>query len=237
MNWLDNKISTTKDFPDYIHKLYENGGAVTFVNPFSYYIVESNYHYDSCFDAIYIDGSSLVYAHNLLFKDSVKRRSFDFSSIATDVFNFSIKHNLSVAIVGATHDELLAAKINLNKIYPNLDVCYSRDGYFSSESDVLKTIKEIDSSSADILIVGMGTPYQEDFLVSYFKETSSRIMAFTCGGFLSQTSIREDYYHPLIKKLGLRWLQRAVFNKHVRRRLIFDYPKFFLKYFCKAFKK
>jgi N-acetylglucosaminyldiphosphoundecaprenol N-acetyl-beta-D-mannosaminyltransferase len=75
----------------------------------------------------------------------------------------------------------------------------------------------------------MGTPYQEDFALLAKKFLKSSFI-ITCGGFLTQTSIRPDYYSPLVKRLGLRWLQRAIYHKHVRRRLIVDYPKFMIRY-------
>ena len=76
----------------------------------------------------------------------------------------------------------------------------------------------------------MGTPYQERFSVSLKKLLTSPATIITCGGFLTQTSIKADYYHPLIKKLGLRWLQRMVMHKHVRDRVLKKYPKFIFYY-------
>ncbi len=75
----------------------------------------------------------------------------------------------------------------------------------------------------------MGTPLQEEFLIRIKKAINIKIL-ITCGGFLTQTSMFGDYYHPIIKKLGLRWLQRAILHKHVRDRLIKVYPEFLLSY-------
>lgn len=76
----------------------------------------------------------------------------------------------------------------------------------------------------------MGTPYQENFAQIIKSLNDKGIVVLTCGGFLTQTSMRADYYYPLIKKLGLRWLQRIVMHQHVRQRVIKDYPKFLLTY-------
>lgn len=56
----------------------------------------------------------------------------------------------------------------------------------------------------DILIIGMGSPYQEKFAVKIKKENINIPLTFTCGGFLTQTSIKADYYHPLVKKFGFK---------------------------------
>lgn len=79
----------------------------------------------------------------------------------------------------------------------------------------------------------MGSPYQENFSISLKNSFgNSRLkLIITCGGFLTQTSIKTDYYHPIIKKTGLRWLQRMVMHKHVRDKVFSKYPSFILKYF------
>ena len=76
----------------------------------------------------------------------------------------------------------------------------------------------------------MGTPIQDQFIIEAKDSCPNVKLMFTCGGFLTQTSIKSDYYHPLIKKFSLRWLQRMVMHKHVRQRVIKDYPKFLISY-------
>ena len=83
----------------------------------------------------------------------------------------------------------------------------------------------------------MGTPIQEDFAIYCLQNSKFIKKAVTCGGFITQTAIKGDYYHPLIKKLGLRWLQRAYLHKHVRDRLFRVYPKFIFSYLLDIIRK
>ena len=85
----------------------------------------------------------------------------------------------------------------------------------------------------EVVLVGMGTPYQERFSINLKQQLNNPAVIITCGGFLTQTSIKPDYYHPVVKKLGLRWLQRMILHKHVRERVLNKYPKFTVSYLYK----
>lgn len=69
-------------------------------------------------------------------------------------------------------------------------------------------MKEADSvidslvkSRPDVVVVGMGTCSPGDFSIGCRRRLVSPVKIFTCGGFVTQTASKPDYYHPLIKKL------------------------------------
>lgn len=232
MKALDDKISVNQDVSSLLSST-ESGlpRLVSFVNPFSYRVlIESPKIIDSI-DLFYSDGSLLQKLHNIFYpKSKVDRVSFDYSSIAGKVFDFAQKNALKVALVGGTSTEISQAKVNIRACHPSLNVVYSRSGFFDDEKEKGDCCDLIDKFGATILIVGMGTPIQEQFLMEAKLNCPSVKLMFTCGGFLTQTAIKADYYHPIIKKLGLRWLQRVVLHKHVRHRIIKDYPRFLVTY-------
>lgn len=225
---IEKKISSGDVFKKIV-TAHNNKMAISFVNPFSYGILAKNINLVNELDILFSDGALLCTLTNLRRDKKIDRVSFDFSSIAGQVFEFSSQEKLSVALVGASPDEIGATVKYLNNRYPNLDICYSRDGYFTKEQ-FQNVIQELDNKKANILISGMGTPLQEEFIVYAKKHSKEVTLAFTCGGFLTQTSLKGDYYHPIVKKLGLRWLQRCIMHKHVRKRLIKDYPSFIIRY-------
>jgi len=233
---LNNKLKT-KFFLMELIKKNNTTKFITFVNPFSYDIFLKDSKMIKEFDVFFADGALLVKLHNLFNKNKIERVSFDFSSIATDVLNYVNENNTSLAVIGAKEEELKGAISNLKILYPNLNIIYSRNGYFNNESDYRECFEEMKNFKIDILIIGMGSPYQEKFAVRVKKEKLNIPLVFTCGGFLTQTSIKADYYHPLVKKFGLRWLQRAIMHKHVRDRLLKDYPLFVIKYIYNHLKK
>lgn len=225
-NKLEEKILVRKDFKTLLTKKKQ---AISFVNPFSYSILVNLDDIVDEVDAFFSDGSLLCALSNLRRRTKIDRVSFDFSSIADDVFAFATSNKRKVALVGSTQDEVEEAKNYFEEKYPNLEICLARNGYFSV-GDFSKVANELNNSKADIVIAGMGTPLQEQFIIYIRENCLSVNLALTCGGFLTQTSMKGDYYHPMVKKLGLRWIQRCWLHKHVRQRLIKDYPLFVVQY-------
>ncbi|GAB6393523.1 MAG: WecB/TagA/CpsF family glycosyltransferase [Treponematales bacterium] len=202
---------------------------ITFVNTFSYYKLVDSGCPVADIDCFFVDGSFQVRLHNIFHKDKINRASFDFSSLADDFFNYAVTRDLKTAIIAASDAEARAAVANLRNKYPRLRIPYFRNGYFTDEREKQDTADILKSNSIDAVILGMGTPAQEEFAV-YLKNSGVRAYIFTCGGFITQTAKNIDYYSAIAKKGNLRWLQRAIEYKHVRRRLLFDYPKNLLRY-------
>ncbi|EJD6477294.1 WecB/TagA/CpsF family glycosyltransferase [Providencia rettgeri] len=202
---------------------------ITFLNPVSFYGFLESSNKDQ-FDYIFSDGFLLTRLHNIFLPSmKIERVSFDFSSIANDVFSHAKNTKACVLIIGGTECEVQKANDKLLSLYPNLNI-HCRNGYFNSAQERKKFILELNRINPNIIISGMGFPHQENFLIECKQSVSSPFIGFTCGGFISQTALKTDYYHPMIKKLGLRWLQRAYLHKHVRNRLLRDYPTFLFKY-------
>jgi exopolysaccharide biosynthesis WecB/TagA/CpsF family protein len=225
---IEKKIGTKNKFISLLQSSNESI-AVSFVNPFSYQLITKQKKLIDNIDYLFSDGALLCALSNLRRKQKIDRVSFDFSSIADDVFSFASSENKSVALIGGNKAEIQSTAKYIRNRYPELKLSYFRDGYFSEE-EFQSVIHEIDKSNVDIVIAGMGTPLQDEFVVSIKEYSKSAQLSFTCGGFLTQTSLKGDYYHPVIKKLGLRWLQRCIMHKHVRSRLLKDYPIFLLSY-------
>lgn len=216
------KFETFKELEDKLSMPEKSSLIVTFLNPFSYNIYRNKCELFSEF-SLCADGTLLVKYYNLLYKGCINRVSFDFSSIAPVVLRHCEVKQKKVAFIGGAREQIDSAMFNIKKMYPALDVCYSSHGYISGAEQVI--INELKVCKPDIIIVGMGTPLQEEFLLACKKNLDFEF-GFTCGGFISQTAVRADFYHPIVKKLGLRWLQRAYESQHVRKRLVRDYPKF-----------
>ncbi|WBM70852.1 WecB/TagA/CpsF family glycosyltransferase [Buttiauxella sp. WJP83] len=222
------KILSISDYTDVKEKLITEGTSqiVSFVNPFSYYMMKENKYFSSNIDGFFVDGALLCLMHNIFNQKKIKRVSFDFSSIADDFFKFCENNNLIISIVGAKKEELEKSLCVLKKRYPALQLGCCRDGYFCDndiESIAEKTI------NSDVVIIAMGAPRQEKVALAISTLNKSKLV-ITCGGFITQTSIKEDYYGFVVKKTGLRWLQRVLMHKHVRHKVIMTYPKFIIRY-------
>lgn len=197
---------------------------VTFVNPTNYYNLSAKF---SEFDEIYSDGFLLTFLFNRRFRTSITRTSFDFSSIAGEVFQKSADNHLKVAIIGGTKEENFISVKRILARYPNLTVTLNTDGY----RDTHQLIEELQACKSDIIICGMGSPKQEYFLIECKNKLVYSFIGYTCGGFITQTAISDQYYSAFVNYFNLRWLVRMIRHKHVRHKLLRDYPKFLIKWF------
>ncbi|WP_282058819.1 WecB/TagA/CpsF family glycosyltransferase [Lentibacter algarum] len=197
---------------------------ITFTNPTNYFALCGSSHE---FDYIFSDGILLTLLYNKRFNRRTNRVSFDFGGIAHDVFRHAEVQSLSLAIIGATEQENHVAVKRIKEKYRNLNVVHAISGY-KSRKLILEKLK---LQPVDIIICGMGSPLQENFLIECKSILSNNFTGFTCGGFLTQTALSEKYYTDFVNKYHLRWLVRMVRHQHVRDKLFIDYPKFLIKWY------
>ena len=202
----------------------------SFVNPYSYVQLNKRIHRlrleDFC---LYADGLLVVIFERIVRKKSVRRFSFDFSSIADFVLKDAAARGLKVSFVGGTESEISGFRSFISSAYPELDVDRYQSGYFKSNSDRNELLLEL--LNMDVVIVGMGTVLQEKFLLE-LKSLGWVGYGYTCGGFIKQTAEAQGHYYPqFINKLNLRWLYRLVKEpKLLWRRYLLSYPYFVLHY-------
>ena len=82
-------------------------GMVTFLNPYSYLIARSNPQYLDCIDYIAIDGNLLAKLLTFVMR-KIERLSFDFTSMANQVFSSLEKNGGNIYFVGSTSDNIEA---------------------------------------------------------------------------------------------------------------------------------
>lgn len=223
---MKNSLSTI--LPKLSSELVEHNSRInTFLNPFSYLLARKNLELFDKFDHIYIDGIFLVKCLNLFYKTEVKRISFDFTSLANMVFDEAEAKNKTIYFVGSTQNEIEGFINKVIKRY-NLNVLGYRNGYFSVD-EKNKFIKEIIELQPELIICGMGTPYQEDLLLS-LKNAGWKGTGYTCGGFFHQIASTENekYYPEFFDRFNLRWLYRIYDEPKLVKRYFLYYPWFLL---------
>lgn len=208
--------------------------AYSFVNPYSFYCLLDHEEYGDL-DGVFSDGILLTKLLRFKYKANLERLSFDFGSIADEVFAFSEKNKLRVAVIGASSAEILYAIENIKEKYPNLIISFSRHGYclIDNFDSVCSSVLR---NQTDILVLGLGAPLQEKAALM-FKDKNAAKLIFTCGGFLTQTAISTAYYPILINKLNLRWLYRLIKHQHVRNKFFSTYPSFLMRFFLEISSK
>ena len=227
---LIQKIIATN--PCFTEMFEDKGKIYTFLNPVSYLDALNNRGLFSNFDGIFVDGKFLALAVKLFYRNSVKRRSFDMTSIAPELFCYSEVHNKSVYIVAARQNEVERSVSIFKEHYPKLNFAGFRNGYFSGEQEMDSEIRKIVELDPDFVICGMGIVRQERFL-ERLKKAGYKGIAFTCGGFISQTAMNKIIYYPKIfDLLNLRFVYRMIMEKHTRKRYMlatFCFPVKFVR--------
>jgi N-acetylglucosaminyldiphosphoundecaprenol N-acetyl-beta-D-mannosaminyltransferase len=225
---LERVVAIDKKIMQYtnIDTLFVPGGprVITFVNTFSYYQLVDAHCPIEKIDVVFVDGILQVGLHNMFVRRKINRASFDFSSLAHDFFRYVIANRLQIALIGATEAEIRLAVVNIKAAYPDVPISFFRNGYFLTDRERQTLVQTAAAGHIDVMILGMGTPLQEQTAV-FLKERLPHMYVVTCGGFITQTAQGIDHYW---KKW--RWLQRAVEYPHVRKRILYWYPRNVVRY-------
>ncbi len=156
------------------------------------------------FDIVHADGVGVYFASRFLYgKNGLVRR---FSG--SDFYNVLIKNCISRKrrLFFFGHDDQTLHKIKSN--HPDLEVAGLQNGY-EYDDDLL--IHNINSSSAEILICGLGMPRQENWIIQNRGKLNCRVMICTGEGIrvFSGTKLRGPLF---LRNLGLEWFVRFLSN-------------------------
>lgn len=120
------------------------------------------------------------------------------------------KHQKSIYFVGSAPGVAAAAAGRLLEKHPGFSVAGARDGYFQPNEDEA-IAKEIAITQPDILIVAMGMPRQEQFILNTSETIGARI-GIGVGGSLDVHSGSVKRAPMIIQKLKIEWLWRFLLN-------------------------
>lgn len=202
---------------------------VTFVNPLTVHVLNQAPGYAEVlgkFDLIQPDGGLLARHATRVLGFPVARRSFDGNSLAPEVFAHCVTNGLCVGFIGGVDGVASAASGRIQDAF-GMDVKYTRSGFFSAAAEVSTCYDEIISNGVDVVVCGMGAPYQDRFLVG-LKEAGWRGLGFTCGGYLDQVvDSGIEYYPALVNRLNLRAPYRLIREpRRLWRRYLLEYLPF-----------
>lgn len=133
--------------------------------------------------------------------------------------------NLPIAFLGAKEEVINKACENIKNDYPNLNIVFQRNGYFDNENEIISQIK---SANPRILLVGLGSPKQEELIYKLKNTLNGTVMVGIGGSFDVFSGIVKEA--PLIfRKLGIEWLYRTICQPERIKRIFPTLPLFLLK--------
>lgn len=146
---------------------------------------------------------------------------------AKKIIEYCAENSLPIALVGAKQEILDKACDNLKKELPNLDITYSRNGYFN-DSDEKEIIDSLKQKNPKLVLAALGVPKQEIFIRKYMKEFPNTIFIGVGGSFDVWSG--EVKRAPLIfRKAGCEWLWRLIKTPSRFKRMFPTLPLFLFK--------
>ena len=194
---------------------------VGYVNIYNYSIFRKHPEVLRGFAQFTLDGIFLVWVIRLLFGRRIQRRSPDFSSYFTELFDWLDQGGKKVAFIGGSPYDIGVFAERVTALYPGIQVVLAVSGY---EKDDEGVVQKVLACGAEVIVLGMGSPRQELFAL-LLKDRKCHGAILTCGAFISQTATGGGEYYPgWINRLNLRWVYRTFREPVLFRRYFFQYP-------------
>lgn len=169
-------------------------------------------------DIVHADGMPLVVASRFFGSHKLPERVAT-TDLFHDVAKISITENTSFYMLGADQKSLNAAVENVRKLYPGLNLCGARNGYFSQEEED-GVIAEINRVKPDILWVAMGVPREQEFCIRNREKLTNVGLIKTSGGLFDFLSGGRSRAPQWMQTLCLEWFYRMCLEP---RRLFWRY--------------
>lgn len=135
------------------------------------------------------------------------------------------KINLPVSLIGAKPEVLEKASQNLKSEIRNLNICYSKDGYFQDSGRILG---ELAQNAPALVLVALGSPKQEQFIKEARKLLPEAVMIGVGGSFDVWSGIVRRA-PEIYQKLGLEWLYRTAKEPWRLKRIFPTLPRFLFR--------
>lgn len=206
-------IFDDNDYQDVIESSLERGQkkSLFYLNSQVIYEAEKDLDIKKCIlssDYLIADGYSIVWANKKILNKRIEKVVFTYS-----YFNFMrelfIKNNTSLFFLGASKENIEKA-VKLEMVnFPLLKIAGHHHGYFDKNLESDKIIKSINESNAGVLIVGMGCPVAEIWIIENKDKLNPKII-FSVGGFFDFLARDKVVAPKWTYNSGFEWVFRLV---------------------------
>ncbi len=159
-------------------------------------------------DYLIADGYGIVWTYKNIFNTNIQKVVFTYSYF-NFIRDYFIKNNASVFFLGATNSVLEKAVTIEKRNYPNYKIVGFHHGYFNKTTETDRIINIINKSYADVLIVGMGCPISEKWIMEN-KEKLNTILIFSVGGFFDFLGKDKIMAPDWMYNSGFEWVFRLI---------------------------
>jgi N-acetylglucosaminyldiphosphoundecaprenol N-acetyl-beta-D-mannosaminyltransferase len=180
------------------------------------------------FSIVVPDGIAVIYASRLFGPPLSMSNRIGADQFGPELFRLAIANNWRVFLLGASPPAIRAASERVRDQFPDLRVAGMRDGYFLP-GDSQDVIDEINASGADLLLVGMGQPAQEEWIMRHARAIHAPVI-WAVGGYFDHLARRADCYPSIIYRLRLNWAYRLLTEpRRLWKRYLFGFPLYLMR--------
>lgn len=174
------------------------------------------------FNIAHADGFGVFLGSRILYgKDGLSQR-INGSDLYEKLIYDCIKYNYKLFFFGDKDETLNQIKRN----HPHINVVGSQNGF---EFDSTSTINKINQSVPDILIVGLGTPKQEEWIIRNKRDLKVSVI-ISVGDGIKVFSGTKKRGPKLFQKLGIEWMVRLFYEpKRLWKRYFIGIPLFIFR--------
>lgn len=184
-------------------------------------------------DLLLPDGVGIVWAARILFGSRLER--IPGSEFIFDICKLTAKKGSGIFIFGANEETNKTAVDRLKKRFPNLKVAGRCNGYVS-DMEMPSLIDRINKSRAEVLLLALGSPKQEDWFAKYHRNLEYVRVCQCIGGTLDTIVGNVKRAPKIWQKYSLEWLYRLVVQpSRIKRQKIL--PLFVLAVFKMRLKR
>lgn len=174
-------------------------------------------------DLVIPDGVGIKLALKIKGIDQQNVPGIEFSK---KLIEYCAKNNLPVALFGAKEEVVQKAKENLMREFENLNISYTRNGYFS-KNDIEDIKNDMGASAPAAAFFALGSPKQE-LLASEFKKDMPHTVFVGVGGSFDVWSGVVQRAPEIYQKLGFEWLYRTLKEPKRFKRIFPALPMFLI---------
>jgi exopolysaccharide biosynthesis WecB/TagA/CpsF family protein len=174
-------------------------------------------------DVVFNDGAGVGIAGRL--KKSPFPENLNGSDLNPKILALAARKGWSVYLLGAHPGVASQAAEKLRAKIAGLDVVGTHDGFFPRSEDA-RVAQEIRDSSADVVMVAMGNPLQEEWLAANLRATGCQL-GVGVGAFFDFAAERVRRAPLWMNRFGVEWLWRLALEPgRLWRRYVVGNPLF-----------
>jgi N-acetylglucosaminyldiphosphoundecaprenol N-acetyl-beta-D-mannosaminyltransferase len=180
----------------------------------------------------FCDGAGVIIGAMLINKKIVERITY--ADFMWQLAAFASKKGLSMFFVGASPGVAERAGEKICETYPTLRIVGIQHGFFCKDLTHFENkhvIAKINLAKPDLLIVGMGMPLQEHWIMNNFDNLDVKVI-FNGGAVFDYISGKLRRPPPWMTSYGMEWLGRLMIEpRRLWKRYLIGNPLFFWRVF------